>query len=427
MMVDIQRRLVQDSSHDDPFTDEPRLSQTTARPPPGPSMSSISKSTFNPISLTSANSSRTEKRDGEHHHHRHHHLLSAHDRKWIRSVVKSFDASVNHLRAVVQSADRCLHLPRRRRPRRAFKDGGSGSGDDDDVYSPSSPSLLLIALDLGQDPRQPASIGGGSSCFHGKGLYFVVEAYLFPSEQFLQKLKVMTKEEGSSSSAVSGSAAAESELLTRCRRRRSAGCGGIVAEGGHFDHLINAHRAFYASTGMHVSAHNEQQQQQQLSRRPVVACGLRLNLDRLVGLIAKYEMRQSKIRNMLRSKSNSVVSQLAKYSFVDRFRSDLSAVLESGRDAVDVDVLVQDADRPIGSCSPSPAVLSVLAVLRSCGVRATCMLHQLSCNVAATDHATSAEEACSQLRIPLLCVVQSEASVILKVRTVIACKYYTLP
>jgi hypothetical protein len=223
----------------------------------------------------------------------------------------------------------------------------------------------------------------------------------------------MTKEDGA------GSSFGESDLLTRCRRRRIAGCGGIVAEGGHFDHLINAHRTVYASTGMHVSAHSEQQQL--LSRRPVVACGLRLNLDRVVSLIAKYEIRQSKINSMRRSKSNNVVSQLAKYSFIDRFRSDLSAVLESGRDAVDVDVLVRDADRP-GSCPPSPAVLSVLALLRNCGVRTTCMLHQLSCSVAATDHDTSAEEACSQMGIPLLCMVQSEASVILKVRTV-ACNY----
>lgn len=379
MMVDIQRRLVQDPSRVDPYTNEPR-----SGPPVAGSKS------FNPISLNATNSSRSEKRDCNNHSH----LLSAHDRKWIRSVVKSFDASVNHLRAVVQSVDRCLHLPRR-----AFKDIDA--------------SLLLVALDLGQDPRHSSCTGGGSSCFHGKGLYFVVEAYLFPSEQFLQQLKGMTKEEGG------GSSFGESDLLTRCRRRRSAGCGGIVAEGGHFDHLINAHRAVYASTGMHVSAHSEQQQQ--LSRRPLVACGLRLNLDRVVSLIAKYEMRQSKISSMRRSKSNSVVSQLAKYSFIDRFRSDLSAVLESGRDAVDVDVLVRDADRH-GSCPPSPAVLSALALLRSCGVRATSMLHQLSCSVAATDHASSAEEACSKMGIPLLCVVQSEASVILKVRTV-ACKY----
>lgn len=387
MMVDIQRRLVQDPSRVDPYTDELRS---------GPPLAG-SKSTFNPISLNAVNSSRSEKRDCNNHSY----LLSAHDRKWIRSVVKSFDASVNHLRAIVQSADHCLHLPRR-----AFK--------DIDVSTPLTSSLLLVALDLGQDPRHSSCTGGGSSCFHSKGLYFVVEAYLFPSEQFLQQLKGMTREEGG------GSSVGESDLLTRCRRRRSAGCGGIVAEGGHFDHLINAHRVVYASTGMHVSAQSEQQL---LSRRPVVACGLRLNLDRVVSLIAKYEMRQSKINSMRRSKSNSVVSQLAKYSFIDRFRSDLSAVLESGQDAVDVDVLVRDADRP-GSCPPSPAVLSVLALLRSCGVRATSMLHQLSCSIAATDHASSAEEACSQMGIPLLCVVQSEASVILKVRTV-ACKYCT--
>jgi len=357
-MIDIQRRLVQqDVSHS---------ALTLAE----------SKSTFIPISL-SVDSNKTDKRDCDH-------VLSAHDRKLIRSVVKSFDASVNHLRSVIRCADDCLDLRRGRK-------GAS-------VRTAVS-SCLFVALDLGQDPRH-MSTDRGSSCFHGKGLYFVVEAYLFPSEQFLQHLKAPSKEGNI------GIALVESDLLTRCRRRRSAGCGGILGEGGHFDHLINAHRAFYESTGIHSS--------QQQSRRLVVASGLRLNLDRVVGLIAKYEMRQSKIRIMRQSKSNNVVGQLSKYSFVDRFRSDLAAVLESGRD--EVDVLVCDIDRsPRNSCcSPSPAVLSALTLLRSCGVRATCMLHQLTYS-AATDCAT-AEEACSHMRIPLLCLVQSDVSVVLKVQ-----------
>ena len=382
-MIDVQRRLADESS--------------TSH---GGSTTANLKSTFTPISLT-AHSSKTETRGGDR-------FLSTDDRKLIRSVVKSFDASVNHLRAVIQAAERCLDL------QRGCKDAST--------TRVASMSSLLVVLDLGQDPRF-TPITDGSSCFHEKGLYFVVEAYLFPSEQYLQQLQKVNSPSGG---------LPEQGLMTRCRRRRHVGCGGIIGEGGHFDHLINTHRAFYESTGLHPAVPNHSSQ----SRRSVVACGLRLNLDRVVDFMTKYEMRQSKISNMRKSKSNNVMNQLAKYSFVDRFRNDVSVILDNSWDTLDV--LLSDVDQSVDpttdlksrgsplllsapgqstTCSPSPAVLSVLSLLRSCGIRATCLLNQLSCNIAVTDRVT-AEEACFRMKIPLLCIVLSETSVALKVGSI---------
>ena len=71
--------------------------------------------------------------------------------------------------------------------------------------------------------------------FHSKGVYFVLESYLLPSEQFIQQHLQQT---GKDKAGVP----VDPSLLLRCSRRRHNRFGGVLGEGGHFEHLVEAYR-----------------------------------------------------------------------------------------------------------------------------------------------------------------------------------------
>ena len=96
-------------------------------------------------------------------------------------------------------------------------------------YTSSSPSSLMVIVDLGKDPRYISTRAGSSMLcpFHSKGVYFVLESYLLPSEQFIQQHLQQT---GKDKAGVP----VDPSLLLRCSRRRHNRFGGVLGEGGHF-------------------------------------------------------------------------------------------------------------------------------------------------------------------------------------------------
>jgi len=316
------------------------------------------------------------------------------DRRRIRSLIKTFDASINHLRQLVKAALNCLY---------GAQQAGSTAGA----------STLLLLVDLGKDPRYVSSRAGSSnlSPFHARGVYFVIESYLFPSEQFLQQQLLAVKErEKEKAKTGLASGQVSSDLAMRCSRRRHNRFGGVLGEGGHFDHLVEAYREHFQQVGGGEGEHDGRHKPS-----PIIACALRLKLDAISLLITKFESRQQKLADHLLSRGGS-----CKYFFVDRFKPDLTRLLDSSH-ALDV-VVVVDGGGPITSKEEAAAAAtvlhSILLLLRRHGIRAGDRPHQLQGASRGFQHldAALAGTLCSELGIPFTVVVHTDANNKLTVR-----------
>ena len=136
----------------------------------------------------------------------------------------SFDSAVTHLRQLVKAGLNCLYGMQQ--------------------YINSSPSSLMVIVDLGEDPRYISTPASSSMLcpFHSKGVYFVIESYLFPSEQFMQQHLQQTGKD-------KASIPVDPSLLLRCSRRRHNRFGGVLGEGGHFEHPVEAYRDHFQDVG----------------------------------------------------------------------------------------------------------------------------------------------------------------------------------
>jgi len=318
------------------------------------------------------------------------------DRRRIRSIIKTFDASLNHLRQLLKAALNCLY-------------GAQQSA------AASGASALLVLVDLGKDPRYVSSRTGSSNLcpFHARGVYFVIESYLFPSEQFLaQQLQLAKEKEKERAKTGLASGQVSSDLALRCSRRRHNRFGGVLGEGGHFDHLVEAYREHFQQVGGGEGPGGAEKHHEGKSRSSVIACALRLKLDAISLLISKFEARQHKIAEHLWSRGTS-----SKYFFVDRFKADLARLLDSAQ-CLDALVVV---DGPSGGAGPGSredsaaaayVLQNLLVLLRRHGVRASDRPHQLQgASRGLHQHldATVAGSLCSELGIPFAVLARADA------------------
>lgn len=168
------------------------------------------------------------------------------ERKRIRMIIKTFDGALTHLRALIKAGLNCLYGIQQHSVAAA---AGAGSG-----LGIGGSSNLLLIVDLGKDPRYISSRAGSSMLcpFHARGVYFVIESYLFPSEQYLEQQlqqhhkKADKKQPTKQASAKEkGLSAQDPALLLRCCRRRHNRFGGVLGEAGHFEHLVDAYREHF--------------------------------------------------------------------------------------------------------------------------------------------------------------------------------------
>lgn len=315
------------------------------------------------------------------------------DRKRIRTIIKTFDSSINHLRHVVKAALNCMY---------GIQQFGTASLPLGFAGGASSSALILL-VDLGKDPRYISSRAGSSMLcpFHARGVYFVIESYLFPSEQFLQQQLQQTKLKDKVGGAV------DPELVFRCSRRRHNRFGGVLGEGGHFEHLVETYRDHFQSVGGDSGGADDKR-----VRAKVVACALRLKPDAIASLISKYEARQKKITDHLLSRGSS-----SRYFFVDRFKPDLVRLLDSNQSH---DVLLtmdapshNSAARTKEEAASNTGILhSVLLLLRRHGIRASDRPHQLHGATRGFMHppdSSSVVALCGELGIPFAVTIQPDA------------------
>lgn len=322
------------------------------------------------------------------------------DRRRIRSIIKTFDSSINHLRQLMKAALNCLYSAQQ-------------------AHSASGASALLLLVDLGKDPRYVSSRTGSSNLcpFHARGVYFVIESYLFPSEQFLAQQLLLAKEKGKDKTKGGlASGQVSSDLALRCSRRRHNRFGGVLGEGGHFDHLVEAYREHFQQVGgggeeaSGAQKHQHQHHYESKSRSSVIACAVRLKLDAISLLISKFEARQHKIAEHLWSRGTS-----SKYFFVDRFKADLTRLLDSAQ-CLDALVVVDgssSANAREDSSVASSVLHSLLLLLRRHGVRVSDRPHQLQGASRGLHHhldAALAGSLCSELGIPFAVIVQTAAA-----------------
>jgi hypothetical protein len=155
------------------------------------------------------------------------------ERKRIRNIIKTFDGAITHLRALIKAGLNCLY---------GIQHSGHGAGSSGGLSTGvGTSSQLLLIVDLGKDPRYISSRAGSSMLcpFHARGVYFVIESYLFPSEQYIEQQLQGAREKGLTVGAT------DSALLLRCCRRRHNRFGGVLGEAGHFEHLVDTYREHF--------------------------------------------------------------------------------------------------------------------------------------------------------------------------------------
>ena len=450
---------------------------------------------------------------------------SRQDRRRIRALIKTFDSVASHLRVLLAAASACIpaqHLDSA--PERVLADNTSTQASStslplqQSVHSSSSssssigssstvgpvrlgmhaPSTVLL-LDLGIDERmshiQSYETNLNIHCPFSaqRGIYFVLEAYQFPSEAALQQFQQLalrrvqqqqraaaaasadsggtgsaagTYKASRSSSSGSGRSAEGSldlnEELRRIVRKRHRGVGGVLGEGGHFEHLVDAYRAYFhacsysdtpptsTSTAASTSASSHRRadvtgsqtksttQTRSLSASGgVTACGVRLRLDAFLALVQKYESKQRKMLAALTSRRAGSIQQpthqgqagqvgnLSNAILGLRYRTSLCGLLD-GATALDVLVFAPKAPAMTADASQSTATAMldasyrpdiarcapVLARLRAAGIRAGCSLHQLQGYVAAAvvAHKWGVETVCAYLGIPFLVTLPPSAA-----------------
>jgi hypothetical protein len=162
------------------------------------------------------------------------------ERKRIRNIIKTFDGAITHLRALIKAGLNCLYGIQHS----GVSSGSSGTGGLSCGVGASSQLLLIV--DLGKDPRYISSRAGSSMLcpFHARGVYFVIESYLFPSEQYIEQQLQGAREKGLTVGAT------DSALLLRCCRRRHNRFGGVLGEAGHFEHLVDAYREHFTQVSV---------------------------------------------------------------------------------------------------------------------------------------------------------------------------------
>jgi hypothetical protein len=160
------------------------------------------------------------------------------ERKRIRNIIKAFDGAITHLRALVKAGLNCLY---------GIQHSGSSAGSTGGLSTGvGTSSQLLLIVDLGKDPRYISSRAGSSMLcpFHARGVYFVIESYLFPSEQYIEQQLQGAREKGLTVGAT------DPALLLRCCRRRHNRFGGVLGEAGHFEHLVDAYREHFTQVSI---------------------------------------------------------------------------------------------------------------------------------------------------------------------------------
>jgi hypothetical protein len=377
------------------------------------------------------------------------------DKKRLSCVIKIFDATLGHLRLLLQAGLECLlglqaHQQQQGDYASAYASAyaaaaGSGGANTGAGRAPQPPPSLVLLLDLGKDPRYVSSrVGSSLLCpFHALGVYFVVEAYLFPSEQHFQQLhqallaaaapaSVAATTSGShghhhhhqqqqqqqlragklgkgnpssaSFSASSGSGAGAGagagsagqvavadieDAMLRASRRRHNRFGGVLGEGGHFEHIVGAYKEHFLAVGseMHATGaatatamgsakhgHGLTVMPAAIYRPTVTACALRLKLDTICALVEKFESKQKKLSAYLLNRGS-----MSKYAFAERFRPKLSRLLDpnGGMQAmVTVDHPYHQGSGPASACASS-LLHSLLVHLRRLGLRVGDRPHQL--------------------------------------------------
>lgn len=306
------------------------------------------------------------------------------DRRRIRTIIKTFDSALSHLRQLVKAALNCMY-------------GTQQAQQNNPATIHGATASLLLIVDLGKDPRYISSRAGSSMLcpFHAKGMYFVVEAYLFPSEQFMQQQLQVAKDKGKSLGTQ------DPELLLRCSRRRHNRFGGVLGEGGHFEHLVEAYRDHFQQVGS-----GDGDASHLVRPPPVTACALRLKLDVITQLIVKYESRQRRVVDHLQNRANS-----SKYHFVNRFSSNLSDFLDF---SCSLDALLAVEQAGGGVSGVSTTLQSMLLLLRRHGIRASDRPHQLhGASHSLSDHiaqldSVAATALCTDLGIPFVVILHPD-------------------
>jgi hypothetical protein len=372
------------------------------------------------------------------------------DKKRMSCVIKIFDATLGHLRLLLQAGLECLLGLQAQQQQGDYASpyataAGSGGASTGAGRAPQPPPSLVLLLDLGKDPRYVSSrVGSSLLCpFHALGVYFVVEAFLFPSEQHFQQLhqallsaaaaapaSVVATTSGShghhhhhhqqqqqqqqlragklgkgnpssasfSASAGSGvgagvagqvSVADIEDAMLRASRRRHNRFGGVLGEGGHFEHIVGAYKEHFLAVGseMHATGaaaataaasgkhgHGHTVVPAAIYRPTVTACALRLKLDTICALVEKFESKQKKLSAYLLNRGS-----MSKYAFAERFRPKLSRLLDpnGGMQAlVTVDHPYHQGSGPASACA-SGLLHSLLVHLRRLGLRVGDRPHQL--------------------------------------------------
>lgn len=205
-------------------------------------------------------------------------------------------------------------------------------------------------------------------------------------------------------------------------KKRHKGSGGIVAEGGQFDHLINAYRKYLYNTAGNKST----TQNRNANTMSVAAVGVRFKLDNILSIILKFETRQAKLQKTLLSNKSSKAKGNTTADLSTQMNAiTLRSLLHAGQvpDVLVVSAALREKDPYAPSAASrdsvyqsvdihegySPAVTAVTPViqqLRSAGLRASSGVHQLQGFVPSTAYSL-----CCKLGIPYLIVVDSGHSV----------------
>ena len=306
-----------------------------------------------------------------------------HDRKRFRTTINNFNSAIFNLKRTLSIISNSLvgsesniesEIDTSTNDLRSNKVIGkntrSNSINVNSKVTNSNKALSDIVIDLGVDPRQKSR--SFLSPFNSIGIYFIVESYLPPLEN---------NDEPDSSSRTD----------VNLSKRRHKGMGGILAEGGHYEHLINAYKKYFFSVGY-----------QSNKQTSIVACGIRYKIESICSAIIKNEIRKKKLISTNLDRNGEKLFSLYNHSLdaiVVSIPCDRDTTT-SANSAFYNNITISSAYYPF-----SPLHLhQVVTSLHNSGIRATGNFHRLH----GINLPTSAQSICKCVGIPFLIIVTSD-------------------
>lgn len=357
-------------------------------------------------------------------------------RKNVRKTIKSFDSAITELRSICKSLQ---YLK---------------------TTNQSTANRMGVLIDLGLDPNLTPRTNNSCPFSLYEGVYFTIEACVFPTDPAQLQLgssktpkSFKTQSTGSDATTVTSTPGSEDKKRDgtfRLNKRRKHKGVGLLAEGGHFGHLVTIFSKYLS--GSHVSDNLSQKDEKDSLRAKtsymvpaVSAAGVRIRVESILGLIVKYEGKQRKLLGLLSSLSGSLPSlnkgsqvralgnleqaQILMNSFYCENIEEVLNVItpqvyvtvslignEKDEENNDSEILTKNPNNGDmkGFKSRTDIVYSVLNQFREFGIAATSQLHQLLGAVAlGTSHkdiCLSPAEQCRILGIPFMVEILTQSS-----------------